>query len=389
LAEIRLGTSGWSYSDWEGVFYKPGESKFRRYCRIFETVEIDSTFYSYPDPEMMEGLAKAAPSGFTFSAKMPSIITHEKKLELDKGVEKDLERFLNLMKPLRRVGALGPILVQLPPKFTYREHLKNLKEFLKLLPSDFRFAVEFRDESWLREDVFQMLEKSGVAYTIVDEPLLPPDLHVTADFAYIRWHGKGKAPWYYYHYRREELEDWKPRIEELDEKVHTIYGYFNNHFHGYAVHNCLQVLEILGIITPGQRRVLEKVEKALQQPRTPKLTLSELLPPEKLPERVIDLLKLITDERRLKRALAIKPDMIKIDEMTDQHLYARVKDYRVIIDLEKKLIIHDCADWSRVGVKLNFCKHVAALMLKVNEEDAKRIMKDILSNRAQWTFREM
>ncbi len=336
LAEIRLGTSGWSYSDWEGVFYKPKERKFQKYSRVFDTVEIDSTFYSYPDLDMVEGLSKAAPRGFIFAAKIPSLITHEKKLDPEKNVERDLARFLDLMEPLRKAGILGPLLIQLPPKFTVQEHFLNLKKFLEILPSDFRFAVEFRDESWLRGEVLRELERSGVAYTIVDEPLLPPDLYVTSDFAYIRWHGRGRAPWYYYHYRREELEEWKPRIEELEGKVRAIYGYFNNHFHGYAVHNCLQVLEILGIITPKQRKVLEEIEKAFERPKAPALTLSELLPPEKLPESVNELLKFLTDERRLRRARSIEAGLIKIEEKTGEHISARVKNYKVIIDLEKK-----------------------------------------------------
>ena len=388
MAEIRLGTSGWSYGDWEGVFYKPGESKFQKYSKVFDTVEIDSTFYSYPSPEVVEGLVKAAPEGFVFAAKIPSLITHNKKLDVDKAVEKDLKRFLDLMEPLRKAGKLGPLLIQLPPKFVYQDRFDSFKQFLEVLPSDFMFAVEFRDESWLRDDVFKELERHEVAYTIVDEPLLPPDLYVTADFAYIRWHGRGRNPWYYYHYRREELEEWKPRIEELKTKVKTIYGYFNNHFHGYAVHNCLQVLEILGIITPRQRKVLEEVEKAFEQPHKVSLTLSELLPPQKLPEEVDQLLRLLTDERRFKRAMGIDSDLIKIEEKTDQYVHAKVKDYTVIIDLEKKLIIHDCADWSRVGLRLNFCKHVAALMLHLDKEYAKKILKDILMNRIQWTFRE-
>ena len=187
MGEIILGTSGWSYKDWEGIFYKPGESKFRKYCQVFNAVEIDSTFYSYPNPEFIEGLAKAAPEGFTFAAKIPSLITHDKKLDIGKAVEKDLTRFLELMSPLKNSKKLGPLLIQLPPKFVYPDHFEILSNFLKILPRDYRFAVEFRDVSWLRSDVLNTLSKYDVAYTIVDEPLLPPELHVTTDFAYVRW----------------------------------------------------------------------------------------------------------------------------------------------------------------------------------------------------------
>jgi len=389
LGEIILGTSGWSYKDWEGIFYKPGESKFRKYSQVFDAVEIDSTFYSYPDPDLVEGLAKAAPEGFIFTAKIPSLITHDKKLDLNKSVEKDLDRFLELMTPLKNSKKLGPLLIQLPPKFVYSDHFRILSDFLRILPREFRFAVEFRDQSWLRDEVLDILSKYEVAYTIVDEPLLPPDLHVTTDFAYVRWHGKGSSPWYYYHYRREELEEWKPKLEELRERTGKVYGFFNNHFHGYAVHNCLQVLEILGIITGQQRRILEEVERALQEPRAPALTLSELMPPENLPEDIEGLLSILTDKRRLRRAKEINPSLIKVDELTEQHVSAHVKDYVVIIDSEKKVIIHNCADWSRVGMRLRFCKHVAALMLNLDKTHARRFLEDIIRNRMRWTFRDV
>lgn len=389
MAEIRIGTSGWSYSDWEGVFYKPGESKFQRYCRVFETVEIDSTFYSYPSPEIIEALAKSSPKGFSFSAKIPSLITHEKKLDLSKGVEKDLERFLDLLEPLRRAGKLAALLIQLPPKYTYQQK-NSLKAFLGILPRDVRFAVEFRDPSLLRADVFEMLSSHGVAYTIVDEPLLPPEIHITtSDFAYIRWHGRGKAPWYYYHYRKDELEEWKPRLEEVGRQVKQVYGYFNNHFKGYAVHNALQVLDILGIITPAQRRILEQLEKALSEPRVEAPTLTELLPPDKLPETVEGMLRILTDERRLARAKKIGEELIEVEEVGETHLTARVKDYKVIIDLERRIILHDCADWSRVGMKMSLCKHLAALMLYLDKRYAKRILEDIIMNRGEWSFREL
>jgi len=99
-----------------------------------------------------------------------------------------------LINPLRLDGKLGCVLVQLPPSIEF--DLELLEKFLEVLPTNFRFAVEFRDVSWLREETWRLLEKHRVAYTIVDEPLLPPDMHVTTDIAYIRWHGRGRRPWY-------------------------------------------------------------------------------------------------------------------------------------------------------------------------------------------------
>jgi uncharacterized protein YecE (DUF72 family) len=383
---IRIGTSGWSYKDWEGVFYEPGESKLQKYCKVFDTVEIDSTFYSYPDPDVVEGLARNTPKDFVFAAKIPSVITHDKKLDPNKGTLKDLSRFLELLRPLKDSGKLGPLLIQLPPKFEYEKHAEVLERFLAELPGGYMFAVEFRDESWLRDDVMRMLSRHNVAYTIVDEPLLPPETHVTADFAYIRWHGRGRNPWYYYHYNREELEAWKPKIIEVSGRVKNVYGYFNNHFKGYAVHNALQVLEILGVITPAQRRVLEEVERNLRRGAVEQPKLSQILPPEKIPDSVEGMLKLLTNGARLRRAKEISGGEIEVLERTESTLSARVKEYRVFIDLERRMIIHDCADWARVKDMLSFCKHLAALMLRLEPEYSKRILREILLDKTSWTF---
>jgi len=387
LAKILLGTSGWSYDDWVGIFYRSSnESKLHRYSRIFETVEIDSTFYSYPDPRIILSMEKVVPENFIFSAKIPRLITHRKKLDLSEGIERDLSRFLEILKPLSRSGKLGALLIQLPPSFTYEKHRDLLREFFKILPDDYRFAVEFRDPSWLREDSLSLLSRYDVAYTIVDEPLLPPELHVTTNFSYVRWHGKGGRPWYNYHYTREELEPWKDRLEELSDRVDVVYGYFNNHFHGYAVHNCLQVLEILGIITPMQREVLEEVEMNLARPAKPVESLSIYMSPEKLPNDVRGLLKMLVSESRLRRAEKMDKGLIKILERSENYLSAEVKEYGVIMDLDRRLILHDCADWERVRLEFKLCKHIAALLLNLDEDYARNILRDIIVNRGLWSF---
>ena len=390
LAKILLGTSGWSYEDWVGVFYRSSnESKLYRYSRTFETVEIDSTFYSYPDPRVIASMEKVVPENFIFSAKVPRLITHKKRLSLSEGIEEDLNRFLEILRPLSNSGKLGVLLIQLPPSFTYDKHEDLLKNFLKILPNDYRFAVEFRDPSWLRENSLNLLSRYEVAYTIVDEPLLPPELHVTTDFSYVRWHGRGVNPWYNYHYSREGLEPWKDKLNELSDKVDVIYGYFNNHFHGYAVHNCLQVLEILGIITPAQKEILEEVEKNLAKPAKTVESLSIYISPEKLPSNLRDLLKILVSESRLRRAEKMDKNLIKILERSEKYLSAEVKEYGVIMDLDRRLILHDCADWERIRVEFKLCKHIAALLLNLDEDYAKNILKDIIMNRGLWNFERL
>jgi len=202
---IILGTSGWSYEEWVGLFYTERKKMFSEYTRVFKTSEINSTFYVYPSPGLIYGLTRGSPKDFVFAAKLPQLITHTKKLDLEMGVKADLERFLDLMKPMNVAGKLGAILIQLPPEFSFKE-IERLSKFLALLPESYRFAVEFRNVSWVRDETWKLLRGHNVAYTIVDEPLLPPQLVLTADFAYVRWHGRHRRPWFDYRYSEKELE---------------------------------------------------------------------------------------------------------------------------------------------------------------------------------------
>jgi len=256
--DILLGTSGWSYKEWEGSFYQKGEKrKLRAYTSIFQTAEIDSTFYRIPSKGTVMGWLRYSPSTFVFAAKMPKSITHEKKLGLKGSFKDDLEAFLEVMRPLQLGGKLACILIQLPPKYDFNPD--NLELFLKQLDPVFKYAVEFRNLSWMREETWKLLESNDAAYVNVDEPLLPPEVHLTADFAYFRWHGRGKTPWFDYRYSPEELDVWVPKIQAAAPKVKKIVGYFNNHFHGYAPENCLYLIEKLGLLSDEQKRAKNAV----------------------------------------------------------------------------------------------------------------------------------
>jgi uncharacterized protein YecE (DUF72 family) len=110
---------------------------------------------------------------------------------------------------------------------------------------------------------FELLEKYQVAYTNVDEPLLPPEMHLTADFSYFRWHGHGENIWFDYRYSKEELEPWVPKVEDTAGKVKKVYGYCNNHYHGYAPENCLHLIERLGLLSEQQKKA--KVKSTIKQ----------------------------------------------------------------------------------------------------------------------------
>ncbi len=256
---LHIGTSGWSYPDgntgWKDVFYHGSESLLKQYLSYFNTVEINSTFYAMPRPTFINHLATAIPEDKFFTAKLPKAVTHDNRLRLASEGGEALNEYFRLMKPLSE--KLETLLIQLPPWDISK--MGDLETFFNALDDTFRYAIEFRDESWLTGRVWQLLEDYGVAHVIVDEPKLPIDLRITSDFAYIRWHGHGTNPWFNYRYSIEELKDWVPRLDTLKAATGTILGYFNNHFGGNAPLNTLQMLQLLEMITPRQIRKMERM----------------------------------------------------------------------------------------------------------------------------------
>ena len=109
------------------------------------------------------------------------------------------------------------------------------------------------------------MRDKNVANVIVDEPLLPPDTIVTADFAFIRWHGQGRRPWYNYRYTDGELSKWAPKVKEVTTRVKKTYGYFNNHFRGFAVDNSLKMMGMLGVARPEQEEAQVKARRYLEK----------------------------------------------------------------------------------------------------------------------------
>jgi len=113
----------------------------------------------------------------------------------------------------------------------------------------------------MQPQTWELLKKYNIAYVNVDEPLLPSDIHLTTDFAYFRWHGHGKNPWFDYKYTKSQLEAWVPKIEKAAKETKKIVGYFNNHYHGYAPENCLYLIEKLRLLTQEQKNQLKKTHK--------------------------------------------------------------------------------------------------------------------------------
>ncbi|MBM3291828.1 DUF72 domain-containing protein [Candidatus Bathyarchaeota archaeon] len=384
---IIIGTSGWSYDEWIGPFYDKKEGMFSNYAKIFNTSEINSTFYSYPTERLVTGWVRYAPPNFIFAAKLPQLITHDKWLKLEEGVEDDLWKFLNLMQPLQ--SKLGPMLIQLRPKFEYEANCSDLENFIEILPKNHEWAVEFRHPSWLRAETYQILSKNNVAYSIVDEPLLPPEVKVTADFAYIRWHGHGKKIWYDYEYNEKQLKEWVPKIEETRSKTKKTYGYFNNHYNANAVKNAVEMLQMMNSSTEEQNQILDKIITNREKPKKIDSNIQPLTSYSlgDIDLSISDRIMRFTDSSRLARAEAIE-DELKIIQSSNKQIKAEIKDYFIDIDIENKSIRHNCDDWQKGILQKRMCKHVNLLFLKLQPALSKKILDKMWEDREDWKFSE-
>jgi uncharacterized protein YecE (DUF72 family) len=242
---LYLGTSGWSYADWEGTVYPPGTppaSRLAEYVKHFSTVEIDSTFYGTPKKTTVERWRKLAPRGFLFATKFPREITHEKNLVDSKDAA---EYFVHTMQGLD--DRLGPLLLQLPPDFTV-EGIDVLDVFLGELPKGPSYAVEVRHRSWLESDLSDLLRKHGVALTLVDYPRMPRLEEATANFAYIRWLGNRREfPSGHTGPKKDRTEDlywWSGLIDCFLEEGKSVFAYANNHYQNHSPSTVEQFLEI-------------------------------------------------------------------------------------------------------------------------------------------------
>jgi uncharacterized protein YecE (DUF72 family) len=238
-ARIRIGTSGWSYDHWRGVFYPeglPSSERLAFYASRFETVEVDATFYRLPSEKTVGAWRREAPEGFAFAAKSSRFVTHVRKLA---DADEAAAAFLRRMSLLG--DALEVVLWQLPPTLHRDEAL--LDRFLSDLPEGrVRHAVEFRHESWLAEGAFDVLRRHGVAHVSVSSDVMPENLTVTADFVYVRFHGTAS---YHGAYLRPALEPWARFLSDQRELGLDVYAYFNNDFEGHAPRDAARLAGIL------------------------------------------------------------------------------------------------------------------------------------------------
>jgi len=254
VCKILVGTSGYSFDDWDGVFYPVGHPKGKRldfYKEHFTVTEINSTYYRIPHPAVFYNMIKKVDGDFEFIVKTHRSFTHDRK-DLDKFTKE----FNESVKPVAESGKLKGFIAQFP--FSFRFTMQNLEYILcgKGLFHGIPLFVEFRHVSWDKAEVYEALKANNIGFCSVDEPdlpgLFPAKTEATTDVGYIRLHGRNSANWwggggdrYDYLYSQKELREWKARIEDLKSKTNKIYLFFNNCHLGQAVRNARMFLDMM------------------------------------------------------------------------------------------------------------------------------------------------
>ena len=253
---IHIGTSGFRYKDWRGAFYPdglPDDALLAYYAERFATVELNFTYYGIPAPKVIERMVERTPDGFTFWVKANEATTHKR----DRSVA---AQFNDAVAPAREAGRLAGILCQFPYSFHNSEPSRG---YVATLKEDFPhdpLVVEFRNIGWAVEPVYGFLRYHGLGFCCVDEPeldgLMPRDAITTSDVAYLRFHSRDASKWYEgggkerynYLYARDELAEWLPKTQQLDQDAEQVYIFFNNCHAGHAAVNAAEFKQMLAEI---------------------------------------------------------------------------------------------------------------------------------------------
>ena len=261
--KIRIGACAWSFDGWRGAFYPPdlpNSQWLEFYANYFPAVEVDSTFYADPSENTVRRWIEMTPAAFRFACKLPRDITHARRL---RDCTAELNAFLRALEPL--ASKLQVILIQLPPSFAPKDGKPVLREFLRGLPRDFRFAIEFRHAGWHRPQFIHLLEKNHVCWawadtTPLNERNLAPFefLPLTTDFLYLRLLGDYATKYdvdgeHVHRYekllwkREAAIESWSLKIERHLSEVRNVWAFVSNHFEGFAPETCQRLARRLGL----------------------------------------------------------------------------------------------------------------------------------------------
>ena len=241
MGSIRVGCSGWNYPDWRERVYPRGVPQRRwleHYATLFDTVEVNSTFYRLAKPKAVAAWVDATPPDFLFAVKASRYLTHMKRLA---DMEQGIGRFYDAIAPLAESPKLGPVLWQLPERMD--RDVPRLADALDALPAG-RHCFEFRHESWFCDEVLDLLRSHDVALAIGDHPERQWQPWVrTADWGFVRFHygSRGRRG----NYSDAELDELAPRVKKLARGA-EVFVYFNNDWEGFAVKNAAR---LRGLVT--------------------------------------------------------------------------------------------------------------------------------------------
>jgi uncharacterized protein YecE (DUF72 family) len=245
---IHFGTLSWTYPDWMGSFYAPGTKPadyLSVYSRVFDLVEVDSSFYRIPSPSTVKQWRAKTPDHFRFTAKLPGKITHEGRLV---GIDQQLERFENTMMELG--DKLACLIAQLPPNSKMESDFSKLETFLEKTNPRIRYAIEFRNKSWLTEETFKLLSRKRVCFVwSVTERIDDLAPKITTDFIYLRFMGKyGEFKKFnkIQKDRTELIEKWWKNLRASITSVPLALVLVSNHFSGFAPDTVNQIRQLSG-----------------------------------------------------------------------------------------------------------------------------------------------
>lgn len=243
----RVGCSGWQYKHWKGNFYPdtvPGQQWFQHYASVFDTVELNNSFYRLPQKQTMRSWRLEAPSGFIYALKASRYLTHMRKLKDPAGP------LALLFDRARDLGPhLGPVLYQLPPR--WKPDLVRLQEFLCAIPKDVPQTIEFREAAWYTDRTFELLAHHRVALCLHDMTGCATPRIVVGPFVYVRFHGASAR--YSGSYSTGQLDDWAEWLEAQLARGRNVYAYFNNDLGGHAPRNALTLRNTLDARRPTLR----------------------------------------------------------------------------------------------------------------------------------------
>ena len=258
MTRYWVGCSGWSYDDWRGPFYPEGTAAgeyLGRYSRVFDVVEVDSSFYRPPTPFLIRRWARETPAGFRFTLKIPRDVTHHPTSESPEI----LARFLESLRPLADAGKLGPLVAQYPPSFHREPGLPRLTELLSAVPSSFPLAVELRHRSWWTTETLRLLADRKAALVWSVYPGVLPPYVATSDFLYARFVGDRAIEKFdrIQRDRRSDMEAMARHFKEEGASALEVYALVNNHFMGFGPGSAQVLREVLGLppldLTAAQR----------------------------------------------------------------------------------------------------------------------------------------